>query len=338
MWELICDHRYCWGNIVADRSGYRSDGIAAGVQSLPDNAGLRFGSPASNIRVPRTEVWGTLDAIRVEVVVNLDELLGTLVDGGASFGLGLAGYLIGHGHGRDMLNDIYGPVPIPLKRWIRLTFEHNGFNAMALFVEGTALARRSNDDGSTPLIPLSPIPPLRPEGLVIGGGLNNPQAYLRGALQSVKIWRLDPRKIHRGFLPRPINPDITDCWLKFIKGVSALLQDPDCHGYLTTSIAQFDSDILKALSLRPQAEINEFIALCETYLQLWRDGNIDSPEMKAFAASMRSWLVAHGLMNLNDPRYQQFIDSYCVQRLKQEVAPLDCDPAVKALIAALAGI
>jgi hypothetical protein len=339
MWELICDHRYCWGNVVADRSGYRSDGIATDVQPLPGNEGLQFGTPTSRIQVPQTDVWQTLNGIRIEVVAKLDELNGTLVDGGDSFGFyfGL-GYLIAHGYGRDYINDYYGPVPVPLKRWVQLTFEHNGFNAMALFLEGTLLARRSNDDGSTPLIPVSPIPPLRPQGMLIGRNLTDLGLYLRGALESVKIWRIDPRDMDRGFLGRPITPDVTDCWCKFIEKVAVIFQDEDCRGYITSTIAQFHSDFLAALSLRPQAQINEFIALHETYLPLWRAGKIDGPEMKAFALSMRSWLVSHGLLNVNDPRYQQFISNPCVQKLKQDVAPLSCDPQVKALIAAFANI
>ena len=181
MWELICHHRYCWGTIAADRSVWRSDGQSFGVQPLTDHIGLHFPGPQSRIVVPRTEPWLSLTGIRVEIVTRLADTEGWLIDGGDAFGLHLnQGLLIGRGFGRDVINTLDSPLAIPTEQWIRLTFEHNGFNAMALFINDALAA-------TSPVI--NAIPGAGPQGVVIGNGIGTTLGYLRGDIESVKVWR-----------------------------------------------------------------------------------------------------------------------------------------------------
>jgi hypothetical protein len=330
VWELICHHRYCWGTIAADRSVWRSDGQSFGVQPLTDHIGLHFPGPQSRIVVPRTEPWLSLTGIRVEIVTRLADTEGWLIDGGDTFGLHLnRGLLIGSGFGRDVINTLDSPLAIPTEQWIRLTFEHNGFNAMALFINDALAATR-------PVI--NAIPSAGPQGVVIGNGIGTTLGYLRGDIESVKVWRIDPRAMQREFLARPLDPAVAECWNKFLRSLRhALRNNPDCARSLADTLAGLTNGFERALAQKDQHDIDEFSKICDEYRKLWRAGLIDSARMQELAARLRAWLIAKGLFNPDDPALQKFIDDPCFQLILKQLSPLTCDPQLMVLLKAFAG-
>ena len=330
MWELICHHRYCWGTIAADRSVWRSDGQSFGVQPLTDHIGLHFPGPQSRIVVPRTEPWLSLTGIRVEIVTRLADTEGWLIDGGDAFGLHLnQGLLIGRGFGRDVINTLDSPLAIPTEQWIRLTFEHNGFNAMALFINDALAATR-------PVI--NAIPGAGPQGVVIGNGIGTTLGYLRGDIESVKVWRIDPRAMQREFLARPLDPAVAECWNEFLRSLRhALRNNPDCARSLADTLAGLTNGFERALAQKDQHDIDEFSKICDEYRKLWRAGLIDSAQMQELAARLRAWLIAKGLFNPDDLALQQLPDDPCFQLILKQLSPLTCDPQLMVLLKAFAG-
>ena len=330
MWELICHHRYCWGTIAADRSVWRSDGQSFGVQPLIDHIGLHFPGPQSRIVVPRTEPWLSLTGIRVEIVTRLADTEGWLIDGGDAFGLLLnRGLLIGNGFGRDVINTLDSPLAIPTEQWIRLTFEHNGFNAMALFINDALAA-------TSPVI--NAIPGAGPQGVVIGNGIGTTLGYLRGDIESVKVWRIDPRAMQREFLARPLDPAVAECWNEFLRSLRhALRNNPDCARSLADTLAGLTNGFERALAQKDQHDIDEFSKICDEYRKLWRAGLIDSAQMQELAARLRAWLIAKGLFNPDDLALQQLPDDPCFQLILKQLSPLTCDPELMVLLKAFAG-
>jgi hypothetical protein len=327
----ICDHRYCWGTLAGDRSGWHSDGTSYNVQPLAEHAGLNFPFSQSRIVIQRKEPWLTLTGIRIEVVTRLNVADGWLVDGGDSFALYLhQGELVGYGYRRDCtISTSVTTVTVPLDRWVRLTFEHNGFNAMALFIDDVTVA-------TGPAIGF--IPGVEPPGVFIGNGIGVPDGHLHGDIQSVKIWRVDPRAMEREFFARPISPEVADCWARFFRELEdALRNDPDCAGRVATAINALENDFKDALKLKSQPDINEFNKMCKEYRLLWRAGALGGRPMREFAARFRAWLIAKGLLNPADPKYQTLVDSPCAKKILEHLSPLTCDPQVMVLLRHFAG-
>jgi hypothetical protein len=330
MWELICHHFYCWGTIAADRSAWGSNGQSYGVQPLTDHIGLHFPGPQSRIVIPPTQPWFTLTGIRVEIVAKLGDTEGWLIDGGESFGMHLnRGLLIARGFQRDVINTYDSPLSVPLDQWVRLTFEHNGFNLMALFVDDALAATR-------PI--LHAIPGVGPQGVTIGNGGGLPGGNVRGDIESVKVWRIDPRAEEREFRARPLDPATAKCWDEFIRALrEALRAHPECARWLFDTIEDQKSGVMQALAKEDQRDIDEFIKMTEQYRELWRAGLLDSPQMLELAVRFHAWLTAKGLIDRNDPRFRQIADDRCMQLFLKLLPSLECDPQVMALLKAFAG-
>ena len=88
------------------------------------------------------------------------------------------GLLIAHGFQRDVINTYASSLSLPIDRWVRLTFEHNGFNLMALFIDDAVAAMQ-------PI--LHAIPGVGPQGVTIGNDSGTFGGQLRGDIESVKV-------------------------------------------------------------------------------------------------------------------------------------------------------
>jgi hypothetical protein len=184
MWELICDQRYQWGLIAADRSGYRSDGIPTGVAASAYGPGINI--QYGRIAIPRKKPWDELKGIRVEMIVRFFDAWGTLISGDGSFQLDVrnGGVLTGEAGG-DVIDTSVSGVPIRDDVWRNITFVHNGLNAMAPFIDGQITA-------SGPAA--HQVPGVGPAGVFIGAPTPlGDQFWLSGEIASVRVWRVDPR-------------------------------------------------------------------------------------------------------------------------------------------------
>jgi hypothetical protein len=330
VWELICDQRYAWGTIAADRSPWRSDGTPFHIRPLANEAGVHFSGPDSRIAIAGKGPWLDLRGIRIEVTARLSTAVGWLIDGGTSFGMYLGqGLLIGRGRNRDVINTYDAPMTLPVGQWVTLTFEHNGLNRMRLFIDG-ALAATSKA--------LNPIPGVDAGGVLIGNGFGTGRGYLRGDIESIRVWRIDPRSWEREFFARPIDRAVANCWAEFLRSLQgALRDDPDCARAVAKLLGDQQEKFFLALARKDQTQIDQFSNLCAEYRMLWRAGLLDSPAMRDFAARFRAWLIAEGLFDPKDPAFTQIADDRCFQLIVRRLAPLSCDPDLEALLRAFAG-
>jgi hypothetical protein len=339
MWELICHQSYCWGTIAADRSPWRSDGIPSGLGPVPDNPGaLRFSGPHSQIAIPRRDTgpWRALPALRVEVTLRFrDPQHGILIEGDQSFRISVGAYgtLYGEVSG-ETINSVShwtgsGPQGVVAGTWFRLTFVHNGFNRMHLLIDDALVATRAAS---------TTVPGVGSQGVMIGHGIGTSSDYLDGDIESVRIWRLDPRAVEREFLARPLDPALSDCWTRFFRAIEeALRNHPDCAGWLIGVIENLHRKFLLALSQQSDATIEEFRKMCLEYRELWRTGFVGGSEMAALAVRFREFLRRERLFDPDDGELLQIAEHPCWEKLREHLPPLDCDPDVQTLLWALAG-
>jgi Concanavalin A-like lectin/glucanases superfamily len=335
MWELICDQRYRWGTIAADRSGWRSDGVPTNVAVGDGGFGIRFvidPGTRSHIAIPRKKPWDTLEGIRIEIIVRLTDPSGTLISGHNSFGIYMPGpeMIVAEAGGDSINNQITGVIP-PHGPWINITFEHNGLNAMALYVEGQVAA-------SGPAA--HAIPGVGPLGVSIGGPTvtSAGQDTLSGTIASVRIWRIDPRSMNRGLLTRPIGPHVAQCWADFLHSIrDALHGDTDCSAWLNAQVGQIIANVTNALRNMPQSKANECCALGREYALLWQAGSIDTSQMRDFMSRFRAWFSQNGVTIVDQQQAQTLLDSPCFQKVLGHMKVPTCDPQIVALIGALVG-
>lgn len=349
MWELICHHQYCWGTIAADRSKWRSDGHAASVVPLSGGAGLRFATQQSRVIIPRKDgdAWGSMRAVRVEIVASrppgagFGQLAGggTLIDADQSFRVSFDGGL------QEVIIEMLGqavsfrPDGLPTDNWVTISFWHDGVNQLHYgWSYSLASGLGEGMGGGSPFYVPGQVPPVGPEGVLIGNRIGAPAGYLNGNIHSVRIWRLDPETMTKTFLARPFTPSQIDCWIKFKKKLDeAVAKDPECAAWLVQTLGQIRADFLQRLSQKPPEKVAEFRAMCTAYQELWAAGKVGSPEMKALAARLRDWLKSEHLFAADDPDLQGTLSNPCIRNLTAAVGGLECDPQTQALLNAIMG-
>jgi Concanavalin A-like lectin/glucanases superfamily len=324
MWELICDQRYQWGLIAADRSGYRSDGIPTGVAASAYGPSIKI--QRGRIAIPRKKPWDELKGIRVEAIARFFDPYGTLISGHDSFRLYLnnAGAVCGEAGG-DAIDSGASGVSIQDENWHNITFEHNGLNAVALVVDGQNAAAG---------LATHEVPGVGPAGVFIGAPTPlGDTDWLSGEIASVRVWRIDPRSMNHGFTDRPLDPGIAKCWSDLTQGINdALKNDPDCRGFLEVQVDQFIAGIHAKLRSLPAATVEAFGALCREYRLLWQANMLDTPQMQDLVARFTRFVKQNALFSTDPQSYDQLLNSPCFQKALGHVPPLTCDPQATALI------
>lgn len=348
MLELICHHEYQWGTIAADRSKWRSDGHAASVVALPGGAGLHFPNAQSRIVIPRkpNDAWGSMRALRVEIVARRspDGSVGhaggggTLIHADQCFRVSFDGQ---HEIIMDMLgrSESFRFDQMPAGNWISIYFMHDGVNQLHYgWSYGLDTGLGSGMGTGSPFYVPGQIPPVGPDGVMIGNRIGAPGGFLNGSIQSLKIWRLDPDTMIKTFLGRPFTPSQLDCWIKFTKKIDEVFaQNPKCAAWLVGTIGQIKSGFLQKLSQKTPEKAAEFKAMCDEYQKLWAAGKVGSPEMKDLVKRLRDWLKDENLFSADDPDLQGTLSNPCLKSLTEAIGGLDCDPQFKALLNAIMG-
>lgn len=339
MWQLICHHEYGWGSIPADRSPWRSDGLAVDVNPLPGEVGLRFSTPNSRVVIPRRQgdPWGVLRGIYVEMTARYFQGGGTLIDADQSFRIrfNASGHIIIEALGQEF---DYGMGDVPAGAWIAFSFGHNGFNEAQgsyafNFPDGDSTA---GETGPRPAI--GQISGVGPEGVWIGSRIGAPAAHLNGDIARLKIWRIDPDHIIKTFLGRPFTPSLLECWGQFIRKINeSFASHPECAVWLVQNFSQMQDHFLQMLARKSPEKIAEFWAMCAAYQDLWKAGKVGSPEMQALVTRMRDWQKAERLYLPDDPDFKHVFENPCIKTLTAGLPMLDCDADAQALLGALLG-
>jgi hypothetical protein len=345
--ELICHHTY--KGLAVDLSDYDSHGHAFDTEFLDDGAvpgsgAARFPLPQSRILVRSSPASKSLTGIKVEVTLRRTRRLNritTLVAGHNSFSFflvedqlratfrGKSTQPLANSDGLD--SETHGVVS-PRRtitvgnNWMTLGFLHDGIDTMELYADGQLIAQRIDL--------LASVPPVGSLGLSIGNepdGNNN--CFLGGEIDEVKIWRLDPSIMDRQFFERPMDKAVAECWTRFFHSLTnALKRYPDCARQVDRAlIALIDGIRRNIMAYGPETR-ERYIKTCEQYLQLWRAGKLDGPEMTKLIANWCAWLRLVGFSFKDDPAVKELLHSDCLKKIMAECEPLNCDPQFLALI------
>jgi hypothetical protein len=331
VWEVIGNYSLRWPSLAIDASPWRCDAFPSpSLELAPDGLGFRFTGAQDRIAIKRTDTgpWGTLGGIRVEAKVRLSNFRGYLIDGGDSFSMYLAsGLLICSGYGRDVINTYSSQISIPVGQWVKLTFEHNGFNGMRILIDDQVAATSGA---------INAVPGAGPSGVAIGNAVATNNGYFLGDIDSVLIWRLDPETMVKNFFARPLTPELADCWTEFFRSLNeAFRNNPDCARWLVNVIEQLIKAFRQALIQKSEAKRKELTDMHDAYSALWREGKVDDPQMTALAKRMRAWLEAEDVIDPADPALRHIFDHPCFELLLRQLSPLSCDPQVLALLQSL---
>jgi hypothetical protein len=338
MWELICHHEYCWGTIAADRSPWNSDGIPSAVSPLPGSQfGLRFSAPQSQIAIPRrpNDPWDHMRALIIEVQARFLQAGGTVIDADNSFRVRLSnqGVVV-----VELPGKTYELTQVPLGVWLHFSFYHDGFNQTGYGFDYWTLPDGTSGGAAGAGITSGQVPGVGTKGILIGNRIGGPNEHLTGDLALLKIWRHDPKSMQKEFPTRPFDPATAKCWAEFIRKFNEWMRaHPECVEWFNATMRQLEDGFFDALAQKSQDKIDEFHKMCLQYQELWRGGQIGSPDMRTLLVRFRDWLKTEGLMSLDDPDLNGTFDNPCFKKLVDELPGLDCDPDSKALIAAILG-
>jgi hypothetical protein len=343
MWDLICDHQYIWGTIAADRSRWHSDGFSYDLAPVA-GGGLNFSTPNSRVVIPRRngDPWGSMGAIRVEIVASRQWGDGTIIDADGCFRLSFAGLHAGvQGIVIEILNQTFTMVvPTSPPSETKIVISHDGVNQFSGNYTG-GLPHGGGGGGimTGPVTVPGQVPPVGPQGIWIGNRIGSPNNYLNGNISSVKIWRADPQAIPTTFIGRPFTPPELKCWGDLIGKIGTMgASDPVCARWLKDLIEQQQGLLVQRLGQKSPSTLADFYKMCAAYQKLWSAGKVGSAEMQSLMVQLRDWLKNEGIFSADDPGLRETLQNPCMAKFTGTAGSLDCDPEAQALIKAILGV
>ncbi len=202
---------------------------------------------------------------------------------------------------------------------------HDGLDTMELYADGQLVARRTGL--------LAGVPGVGSQGVFIGTSGTYTTHVLDGDIDEVKVWRLNPNIMDEQFFSRPVDKAVANCWERFFRSLAeALDRHPDCARLIQRTINEAVDRLRRTIIARGPETRERFERTSREYLQLWRAGKLDSPEMDKLFADWCTWLRLVDISIEDDPALQELLRSNCLRRVLARCEPLDCDPQAAALL------
>tara|TARA_B100001250_G_scaffold393932_1_gene397228 strand:- start:1151 stop:2584 length:1434 start_codon:yes stop_codon:yes gene_type:complete len=359
VYKLILHHTYKAAGQAVDLTPYGHHGFRTGVGfsqngMFPGSGALIFNQGSSDVRVPVTPVWQQLIALKIEVTAYLDNATAdplfpvhrlNLVEGEMSFaffvnskrqlvGTFLAPATAGGAptwHGADSHQNAPDGVErlVPLNQWVRLTYEHDGFSTLRLYIDDVLVAENTSLIAGVPAVQMT--------GTHIGHWPpNDPRYTFEGMIDEVKIWKYDPDFTMNEFFCRIAGGKELNCWRPMFEMIAGLLSNPETSEYfidfmacIERRITTFVRDLLS--SGTDTATMNDRFA--KEFLKLWCSGYVDSKAMQDFLYRWFEWIskvlgpdyLSHFIAGIQD----------CIEVFDKRTGlwgklislQMDCDPA-----------
>ncbi len=195
---------------------------------------------------------------------------------------------------------------------------------MSLFVDGEAV--------TSPHGVLSVFRESEQKGICIGNSVEDGDQPFPGEIDEVKVWRLDPNRIRKQFLDRPVDKATADCWARHVQSLhDAFRRHPDCAKKLTAAIRDAMDRWLRAVVSGP-GNARAFRRRAGGDCGSLARGQDRQPEMRKLLADWCAWLRLVGIDPCGDDEFQAFKRSECWKLIQRELKGLDCDPQVPALM------
>jgi hypothetical protein len=273
----------------------------------------------------------------VEIVASSLQGGGTIVDADGCFRVSFAGP-------QTIVVEILGYTlsvlidGLPLGNWVNFSFWHDGVNQLD-YGYGYEFATGAGGGGASPINVPGQVPPVGPQGVLIGSRIGNPNKHLNGNVSSVKIWRRDPDAMVPPFLGRPFTPPLLKCWGDMIGKIQqAAASDPECAAWWKNLIEQQQKQLFARMGQKSPDTLAELYKMCDAYQRLWSAGKIGGPEMQALMVRLRDWLKSEGIFSADDPALRATLQNPCMAKFTGAAGSLDCDPDAQALIKAILGV
>ena len=347
--ELICHHTYSgFGGLPVDLSDHDNHGQAIDTTFSPNGIAPGSGAlsfhNAGRVHIPVGPVWQTLGGLKIEVTARLNgyrSLPRVLIRGGFnSFILCvwnrelIASYQTTKptwpGSNNERIGAITDPIQdpayrVPFDKWVTFGFMHDGLDTMELYADEQLVARRTGL--------LAGVPGVGSQGVLIGTGGNYTDHVLDGDIDEIKVWRLNPHIMDEQFFSRPVDKAVANCWERFFRTLAeALDRHPDCAQLIGGAINDVLDRLRRTIIATGPETRERFEKTSQEYLQLWRAGKLDSPEMEKLFADWCTWLRLVDVSIEDDPALQDLHRSDCLKQVLAECEPLDCDPQLAALV------
>jgi hypothetical protein len=272
----------------------RSVGISQDGQS-PGSGALIYGVAGSRAWVPPRPAFSRLHALKIETIVRVRSLgqRRNLVEGHESFAffihpdgslLGTALSRVSPGgpwgwYGADsVLAPVGPPATVPLDRWVRLTYVHDGFASIRLFIDGTLVAVNSTLH--------SPIRPVGPRGVHIGNWPDADHYTFHGDIDDVRLWKWEPDAAYHNFFCR----HTCDCWGRLFGAMGDAASGPEGRERLRSllqCVGALQTEIVRAVRRQDPATLHRVEALARRYRALWCRGDIGGDDMRQL---LQEWL------------------------------------------------
>ena len=351
-WELICHHTYAGiPGVIADISPSQSSpGIAVGLSdtdflsngATPKSGAVNLFKPGASIYVEPGRSWQPLSAMHGEVLLRLQPAASGsapvefIIDGdtfnfyirNGALVAWFSGYPAGFSEVSTALDPVGTPYTVPAGVWTTLGFLHDGLATMELYADGRVIARRTEA--------LWPIDSPGGNGIHIGND-RTANSVLQGQIDDVQIWRLNPHRVGRNFVGRPMDDRAEACWHAFFAAMAAAFaRHPECAKEIAQALTAAVNDLIQRALLHDPLTAKRMRAAADEYRKLWAAGQIDGPAMAKLIHDMTKWLQLVGIDPGSDSAMHALQRSACLKLILRELPPIDCDPAFTAFLKALA--
>lgn len=340
LWELICHHTYGGiPGVVFDLSGTdASHGSAVGLADgdfLADGAtagsgAVRCYNPLGRVHVSAAaRPWRTLGGVKGEITFKREapglNSISFLVDSDAfqffirseNLVAWFSSYPVQYAELSTHNDAVGSQYFVPLGRWVTLGFMHDGFGTMEIYADGAVVARRNSA--------LAPVTSPGPSGLSIGNS-GAPGSPLKGQIDELKIWRLNPRRFDEAFNGRPMDDQTADCWVRLRREfIEALRRHPECAGKLGPAIDNALRSLLRQAAAQGPETQARLAAASRAYGELWSAGKVGGPEMVKVFTDLFAWFQLVGIPIETNQMAAQLADSDCLRKIMAEITPPDCD-------------
>ena len=169
--------------------------------------------------------------------------------------------------------------------WTLVTFIHDGIS-LQLWLNDVLAGYRDENINSGVL-------GVQPGGVHIGASPSADQNVLKGALDEVKIWKLDPYFQVKRFFCRPMDTPQAVCWRGLLDHILRQWRDPETHPRaekVLDCIRDLEGELLRAISSKGAEEIRQGAIFRRRYDRIWCEGKIDGPEMADFLKDFNEWI------------------------------------------------
>jgi hypothetical protein len=329
-WELVLHHSYrgtpgvildesprreCHGVAVnLDPDAFGEDGAAAGSGSVS------FPRSDSRIRVPaKPEVWRRETPIRAEFVCRVDDPVGGML-------LGTANFLEIEIHDGELIARVldFGfvaaystagtGIEVPTGNWVHVAFQYDGVTDLELSVDGSPMHVTRK---------FAPVTPLD-DDFFIGSDFQGNKVF-QGAIDDVKVWRLNRNYIGNNFGNRPVDDSIIDCWLSWGRRVLELVrEDPACAKELLALMNAAVRALLQAGLLGGDETRSRWLTSMEKYKEHWDAGDLYS--VRAVIDDLDYLLKKFDLDAAHIPEVDALLNNECFLKFADILGPPRCDP------------